>query len=60
MDSKDGEGRADLGAAPLRADRHWRIFCNILQAGGAGRGIISLQGKGDEQSHGTGRAHSAV
>ena len=36
MDSEGGEGRAPVGAAPLRADRRWKIFCNILQAGGVG------------------------
>ena len=42
MDSEGGEGRPPVGAArgggaaPLRADRRWKIFCNILQAGGVG------------------------
>lgn len=60
MDSEGGEGRPHLGpslSVQTDAGKFFAISCKPV---GWGRGIISLQDKGDEQSHGTGCAHSAV
>ena len=60
MDSEGGEGRPHLGPALSVQTGAGKFFAISCKPVGGGRGIISLQDKGDEQSHGTGCAHSAV
>ena len=60
MDSEGGEGPPPLGPARSLQTDAGKFFAISCKPVGWGRGIISLQDKGDEQSHGTGCAHSAV